>query len=206
MLSSRSFHVLFLVVLVAGAPSLAAHCDWVNGPLVIAAKASLDQGDPTPLLRWVPAAMEGEIREAFTRAIAARAAGPSARGVADQWFLETLVRLHRESEGEPFTGLKGVSYRPPAGIALADQALESGSIDSLEKELLEGARAELRKRFAAVKTARDHADHDVTSGREFVRLYADFVHYADALHRSAAGGGSTDEGPHCEPKTEAHAH
>ena len=30
-----------------------AHCDTVDGPVVVAARIALDEGDVTPLLKWV---------------------------------------------------------------------------------------------------------------------------------------------------------
>src|SRR5512132_1882997 len=89
------------------APQLIAHCDTLAGPVVADARAALEKKDVTPVLKWIPAANEQEIRDAFAKTLAARAASPQAREVAYQWFLETLVRVHRAAEGVSFTGLKG---------------------------------------------------------------------------------------------------
>jgi Family of unknown function (DUF6448) len=45
-------------------------------------------------------------------------------------FFETLIRIHRASEGEGFTGLKPARSADPA-IAAADRALADGNIDPL---------------------------------------------------------------------------
>ena len=83
-----------------------AHCDTLDGPVVKDARAALDAKDLTPVLKWVEYEKEGEIREAFQHALAVRALGPEARALADRFFFETLVRVHREGEGAPYTGLK----------------------------------------------------------------------------------------------------
>ena len=163
-----------IIVVLLFAPAAFAHCDWINGPVVAAARAALEKGDVTPLLRWVPAAGEAEIRQAFARTMAARAGGGAARDVADQWFFETAVRVHRASEGEAFTGIKGAAeYKPEPGIELAEHALESESLDEVDAAL----RAELRKRFTAAMEAKKHAGESVEAGRRYVRAYAELLHY-----------------------------
>lgn len=69
---------------------------------------------------------EAEIRDAFAKAIAVRGLSGYARQLADRYFFETLVRIHRASEGEAFTGLKPAGSVEP-GIEAADEALEKGS-------------------------------------------------------------------------------
>ncbi len=175
---------LALVLVIAAAP-LFAHCDSMNGPVITEAKKALEKNDVTPLLKWIPAAKEGEIRAAFAKTVAARTASLAARDVADQWFFETLVRVHRESEGAPFTGLKGPEYQPEEGIELADQAIESKSIDAAQKELLATISAGLLKRYAEVLEAKKHANESVEEGRHYVHAYVEFIHYVERLHAAA---------------------
>ena len=189
--------LLFLFALVLPAPTALAHCDWINGPVVADARTALAKGDITPVLRWIPAGSEAEIRDAFQRTLAARSANDQVRGVADQWFFETVVRIHRASEGEPFTGLKGADYRPDAGIEIADHAIEANSLADVEATLTTTIRSELRKRFREVIEAKKHADESVEAGRHFVHAYAAFVHYVDEVHRSAHRSAA-------EPRHESH--
>ena len=180
----------FLVIVIAIALMLPvstalAHCDWINGPVVADARTALAKGDVTPVLRWIPAADEAGIRDAFQRTLAARSASDQTRDVADQWFFETVVRIHRASEGEPFTGLKGADYQPDAGIEIADHAIEANSLAEVEATLTTAIRSELRKRFSEVIEAKKHANESVEAGRHFVHAYAEFVHYDDEVHQSA---------------------
>ena len=80
------------------APSLNAHCDTMNGPVVASARQALESGDLTPVLKWIPQTSEAEARAAFARTLQVRAASPAARELADFYFFETLVRLHRTGE------------------------------------------------------------------------------------------------------------
>jgi len=101
-----------------------AHCDTLDGPVVETAKKALASGDVTPLLKWVSADDEKMIRTAFQKTLEVRKLGPQARNLADMYFFETLVRIHRAGEGAPYTGLKPGTAVDPA-VALADKGSES---------------------------------------------------------------------------------
>jgi len=163
-----------------------AHCDTLGGPVVMAAEAALGKGDVTPVLKWVKEEDEAEIRTAFQKTLAVRNKGPEARGLADMYFFETLVRIHRAGEGAPYTGLKPVGAVEPA-IAEADKALGSGSVDELVKLVTEAVAAGIHERFAHAAEAKRHAEESIEAGREFVEAYVEFTHYVERLHSFATG-------------------
>lgn len=171
--------------LAAPAPVL-AHCDTIDGPVVKDARAALAASDLTPALKWIAAPAEPELREAFAQAQGVRELGPAARALADRFFFETLVRLHRQGEGAPYTGLKPAGTEVEPGIAAADRALDQGALDPLLRLVTEAARQGLRERFARVSEARTHAGETVDKGRTYVAAYVAFVHCAEALLRAAA--------------------
>ncbi len=169
-------------------PRLAqAHCDTMDGPVVQAAKAALEKKDVTPVLMWVSQEDEAEIRTAFSKTLTVRAKGTNAKELADQFFFETLVRIHRAGEGEPFTGLKPAGTGVEAIVRAADESLEQGSVDKLVKEITDEAAASIRQRFAAASEKRKHAEHSVAAGREFVAGYVEYVHYVEHLNQMAQG-------------------
>ena len=177
--------VSFLALL---SPRALAHCDTMDGPVVLAAKSALDHKDVTPVLKWVKKEDEAQITAAFAKTLAVRAKGPNARELADQFFFETLVRIHRAGEGAPFTGLKpaGTPLEPP--IVEADKALQSGSADHVVKLVTDEAAAGIRKRFVEAKAKMAHAEHNVEAGREFVAAYVAYVHYVEGLHQATQAG------------------
>lgn len=108
------------------------HCDSLDGPVVTAAKAALADANVGLVLPFVPASAEEEVQEAFERTRAAQAEGGHfAHEVADLYFFDTVVRLHRAGEGAPFTGLKPAGLDVGPVIPLAEQAIEKRSIDEL---------------------------------------------------------------------------
>lgn len=187
-MKNRLFTGFIMLSLWAGtAVGAWAHCDIMDGPVVIEAKAVLESGEVTPLLKWVPAQHANEIREVFEKTRIVRTKGDDARELADRYFFETVVRIHRAGEGAPFTGVKPVGTPVDPAVVMADQALEHGSERQLVEMLTEKVARELEGRFAATQDARKHADDSVEAGRHFVAKYVDFVHYALGVNQAASG-------------------
>ena len=170
--------ILALALLLPGLAS--AHCDALDGPVVVEARAALEANDVKPLLKWVSAKDEAEIREAFAQAVAVRKLGAEAKKVADTYFLETLVRVHRAGEGEPYTGLKPAGMIDPAFVK-ADRVLEGGSIDELADTIAAHAAEGLRERYARVVEARKHVNDSAEAGRKYVEAYVTYIHYVEGI-------------------------
>ena len=168
---------------------VSAHCDTLAGPVVMTAKVALEKGDVTPVLKWVKKENEGEIREAFKKTLDVRGKGKEAKELADMYFFETLVRLHRAGEGAPYTGLKPAEDIEPI-IAETDKALESGSVDKLVKHVTDAVAKGIRDRFTHAKETKRHADESVEAGREFVEAYVEFTHYVERLYLDVVAHGS----------------
>lgn len=197
---------LIVIGLMAAQPGVVrAHCDTLDGPVVKEAQACLERGDVTPLLKWVRPADEAEIREAFEKARAVRTKGDDARELADRYFLENLVRVHRAGEGAPYTGLKPAGAELVPAVREADAALENGHVDKLV-DLVTGEVARgLRARHARAVEARKHAAESVALGREFVEAYVKFIHYAEGIYLAATSD-AAHHGEGAKPAGEAHDH
>lgn len=159
-----------------------AHCDSLDGPVIHDARLALEKNDPAPALRWVDKKQEGEILSAFKQTVAFRSKGDEAKAFADRYFFETLVRLHRQSEGEPYTGLKPAGSVDP-GIAAADKALQTGEIKELKTHVSSAVSKELQRRFDTVLELRKHAGDSVEAGRKYVAAYVDYTHFVENIHR-----------------------
>ena len=178
----------FLFGFLAIAGGAWAHCDTTQGPVVADARIALDRGDITPVLKWLQPENEPEVRAAFQQALKVRALGPAAQQLADRYFFETLVRVHRAGEGAPYTGLKDVA--PEAIIQASDKALASASVDELVKTVSAAAADGIRDRFARAHAARELADRSVAQGREYVEAYVELTHYVERLYGDATSLGA----------------
>ena len=184
--------LVFGIVWIVAQGTAFAHCDALDGPVVTEAMAALNEGDVTPVLKWVKKEDEDEIKAVFRKALAVRSKGPEAQEIADRYFFETLIRLHRAGEGAPFTGLKPAGTIEPS-VAAADQAIEVGSVDVLAKKIGQAAEEAVRERFARLIEAKTRKDENLEAGREYVEAYVVYVHLVERLHNTVTQGGAHDE-------------
>lgn len=166
-----------------------AHCDSLDGPVVKAARVALDEQNAALVLVWVQPEHAEELEEAFRRTLRVRARGEEVRELADLWFFETLVRLHREGEGAPYTGLKPEGWNPPALVAAADRVLEDGRVAALATEVGDHVTREIVARYEVVRTLQDYDPSDVEAGRRYVAAYVEYVHLLEAVHHMLHGEG-----------------
>jgi len=176
----------FLALAVGSSAAAFAHCDTLDGPVVTAARAALAAGDPKPVLIWVSAKDEAEVRAAFEKTLAVRKLGDAARDLADRYFFETVVRIHRAGEGEPYTGLKPAGIDLGPAIPAADQALQSGSVDPLVKLLTDAVGRGVREQFGVANARKQFDKQDVDAGRKYVAAYVAFMHYVERIYQATA--------------------
>lgn len=159
-----------------------AHCDTMDGPVVKAAQAALKTRNVNLVLIWVSKKDEAEIKQAFRSTLHVRVLNREARQLADKYFFETVVRLHRAGEGEPYTGLKPAGSTVDPVIRTADQAIDAGSPDALVKLFPGEFRAEIEKRFSDTLARKKFPRNDVEAGREYVEAYISLLEYLEHLH------------------------
>lgn len=196
--------MLFLLILPLEA---SAHCDTMDGPVVKDAQKALEKGDVTPVLKWVRGEDEKEIRRAFEKTLLVRSKGAEAMELADRYFMETLVRVHRAGEGAPYTGLKPAGSIDPA-VAMADEALVVGpqALDKLVQALSAHMDSGIRQRFAEALEKKKSADKSVKQGREFIHAYVEYVHYVERLHNDIKGETPHTHAPQAVGEDTGHKH
>jgi hypothetical protein len=176
----------FLLVLLLWAPNAAlAHCDTLDGPVVKAARQALDTGNVNLVLIWVQNDDEAELKTAFQKALAVRKLSPAAKDLADYYFFETLVRLHRHGEGAPYTGLKPAGTDLGPAVPAGDKALEAGTVEPLGKLLVDTVQTGLRKQFNNVQSKKTFKKDDVAAGRKYVEAYVEYIHYVERIYEGA---------------------
>ena len=165
-----------------------AHCDTADGPAVADGRRALDTGKVNIALKWVQPAGEAELRGIFERAARVRAAGGEAAALAEQWFLENLVRIHRAGEGAGYDGIKPAGTAVAPQVRAADEALERGSIEPL-RGLIEAERwPELEKRFDKAIALKRFDDDDLPAARSYMDAYVAFFKYAEGHDHDHAHG------------------
>jgi len=209
-MNGKKVHSWFVaaIVLLAAAmltPSaVLAHCDGMDGPVVKAAQKALSEENVNLVLIWVQPDDEAAIKTAFRKTLTVRKHGPEARELADTYFFETLVRVHRAGEGAPYTGLKPAGRDLGPIIPAADKAITDGKVEPLLRLLPATAHADIRKHFEKVLAAKDFRVDDVRAGRAYVEAYVAFMHAAEGVHED--GHGDAADHHHKEAHRETHEH
>lgn len=180
--------MLTVLFMAAGSLPAFAHCDSYDGPTVKDALKALETNNVNLVLKWIDKKQEGEITSLFKKTYSLRNGDKEVYAIVEKHFLETLVRLHRETEGAPFTGLK------PAGstkkiVQLSDNALKNEDIDGLLEKLNSHIGTSLRKKYEKVVALDKVKDQSVEKGREYVAAYVDYTHSIEALHDILEHGG-----------------
>lgn len=163
------------------------HCDSMDGPVISQAKQALESGNVNLVLPWVQAEDETEIRSAFESTLSVRKLGAQAERLADRYFFETLVRVHRAGEGEPYRGIKPAGQDLVPVVPAADKALDDGSIEAVIKLLDDAIRHGVQDNFQLALSRRKFDPDDVAAGREYVEAYVSYIHYVEGLWRAASG-------------------
>ncbi len=164
----------------------AAHCDGLDGPVVAAARQALDTGDVNRVLVWVKPGDEPVIRDAFGKAREVRKLNASARQFADHSFYETLVRVHRAGEGEPYTGLKPAGRDLGPALPAGDKAVETGSLEPVVKLLTDSVHHGIEERYNRMMSLKDYKPGDVAAGQKYVQAYVEYIHAVEKIHSAAA--------------------
>ena len=195
--SSRMTLAVVTMALLGLAPARAlAHCDGLDGPVVKAAQRALETRNPALVLIWVQDKDEREIRTAFEQTLAVRELSPQAQELADRFFFETLVRVHRAGEGAPFTGLKPAGRDPGPVIPAADEAVRTGSVVPVQQLLTDAFQQRLRTAFGRVMAAKTFKPDDLAAGRAYINAYVEFIHFVERVYDSTmeSSRGHFDEG------------
>lgn len=191
------FHLLTAVtlasvILVLNVSKAFAHCDTMDGPVIKAAQRALETKNVNVILIWVQQNDETEVKKRFHETLAVRGLNKQTRTLADNYFFETVVRLHRLGEGEPYTGIKPAGTDLGPVIPIADKALDSGSIQPLLRLFPPTLRLEIETRFKDVIAKKSFNEDDVIAGRVYVSAYVHFLHHLEHVYETSKKGNDSD--------------
>ena len=186
-LKSLTLSAAALAAMLLGTVRVQAHCDGLDGPVVKAAQRALAEGNVNYVIIWVQKDDADEIKRAFEKTIAVRKLGAEARELADLYFFETLVRLHRAGEGAPYTGLKPAGRDLGPAIPAGDKALQTGNVEPVVKLLSEKMEHGLREHFKEALAKKKFDANNVEAGRAYVKAYVEYIHYVEGLHEATDG-------------------
>jgi hypothetical protein len=182
-----TLRVLLTAFILILAHPISAHCDSYDGPLIKDALKSLETSNIKPVLKWIEEKYEPEITSLFNKTVSLKGGDKEVYAIVEKHFLETLVRLHREGEGAPFTGLKPAGSASPI-IVMADQAIAGGEVNTLTTKLDAHLNKVLTDKYNEVMEKSLKKDNSTAEGREYVKAYVEYTHFLEAIHAIIEGG------------------
>ncbi len=174
--------------LIIPAIHVSAHCDSIDGPVIKVARKALETNNVNLVLIWISKDDEVVIKEAFQKVLSVRDLNKEVQELADYYFFETVVRLHRASEGESYTGLKPAGRDLGVVIPAADLSIEKNSFEPINNVFSKFNLPieRVRKLFDEVIAAKSYDPNNVEAGRRFVKTYVTFLHTAEETFETAS--------------------
>jgi hypothetical protein len=162
------------------------HCDTLDGPVVTEARKALEMGNVNLILPYVPKDGEAEVTRAFEQVTRLRK-DAAARELADMYFFETVVRIHRMGEGAPYTGIKPAGLSEGPVIPVAEKAIASGSPDELINVLSGMLKEEITHRLQHMLHLKENAAKSVDDAREYVEAMLGLQVWSHAIYERIQG-------------------
>ncbi|MGD9567015.1 MAG: DUF6448 family protein [Sedimentibacter sp.] len=156
-----------------------AHCDTMDGPTAKDGQKALETNNINFALKWIAPEYEEELTRIFELSLKVRKLNKDAEELADRYFLENLVRIHRAGEGAGFEGLKPHGVPIDEKVAAADKSIEIGNLSPLEGLVTHEEMHELEKRFEKAMSLKNFDVNDVEAGREYIEAYVSFFKFAE---------------------------
>ena len=148
------------------------------------------------MLPFVPESGEQEVKEAFVQTLQVEPLAPEAKTLADEWFFENVVRVHRAGEGAPYTGLKPAGLGHGPVVPVAERAIETGDPEELVTLLTGMVEEAIRERFAHVMHSKAHTDGDLAANRAYVEAMLGLEVWSHSVYDALQA----------EPHEHAHTH
>lgn len=101
--------------------------------------------------------------------------------IVEKHFLETLVRLHRATEGVGYTGLKPAGSVSPI-IAMADESIVSHSIEDLASKFTAHIEQVVREKYDRVVALSLVKNESLEQRRAYVAAYVAYTHTLEEIH------------------------
>lgn len=179
--------IFTLVFMLGFASTSQAHCDRVNGPVATDARKALETGDLSHALIWVTDQQAEELKSKFEQSLKVYTKGNESQELAERYFMSETVRLHREAEGMPFTGLKP-AQPGSKDIQIAEKALVSGELAPVTDMLANEIRQRTSELYTNAMEAKSKKDNSIEAGREWVDAYVKYIVYVHKLYQKIQAG------------------
>lgn len=159
--------------------SASAHCDTMDGPTVKDGRRAMETNNINYAMKWVQPKYEKEISQVFELSMKVKDLNSDAKELAEKYFFENLVMMHRAGENAPFTGLKAAGTPIGEKLLAADRSIEVGNLSPLKNMIEKEKMPELKERFEKVMALKNFDVNNLEAGREYIEAYVKFFKFAE---------------------------
>jgi len=154
-----------------------------DGPVTKAAKESLETGNASRILIWIPEESENTLKNLLERTCCVRSTRQDKGNRTVEWYFETVNRLHVASHGLNNMSISTKTPEEKAIILLVQKACESGNFEDITVRIPDIPAGELRQRFEDLMKKRDsYCEGNCVAGRKYVSAFVDFITFVNNLH------------------------
>jgi len=178
--------LLVMAFMLFAALPASAHCDSFDGPVIKDAITALQQNNVELVLKWVEPQHEKEITDKFNQTLRLKGKNKEINDVLETSFLETLVRLHREGEGAPYTGLKPEGSTTKL-VQMADNSLAKKDVNEVINIVTSHLKEVLQEKYAKAIELSKTKENSVEEGRAYVVAYVEYTHTLEAIEHILHG-------------------
>lgn len=158
-----------------------AYYDTENGPVVQAAKKTIETKNVNHALIWTLPEFDTEIKTAYQKTMYVRQLNPEAKELADKNFIETIVRYHNLGQNKPYAGIKKTETQSKI-IRLAEKSIETETPQELLNSLNDAQTIGIKTQYKAVKDKKGFDIDNIEAGREYVKAHINYVRYLQKLN------------------------
>lgn len=186
-ISAKVFMFALFALFFLSTQNTFAHCDSYDGPVIKEAQQALASNNVDLVLKWIDVADEPEIKALFKKTYELKHGDKEIYAIVEKHFLETLIRVHRATEGVGYTGLKPAGSASPI-VVMADNAIETKSVDNLLTAFTAHIESVVREKYDKVKQLALVKNESAEKGRAYVMAYVDYTHTLEGMHEIIDNG------------------
>lgn len=180
--------LLFIIILFTSRATF-AHCDSYDGPVIKDAMQALETNRVNMVLKWVDQTSEDEITTLFNSTYELKNGNKEIYEIVKTHFFETLVRLHRATEGVGYTGLKPAGSASPI-VKMVDHSIDDQSVDDLLIKFTAHIDKVIREKYEKVRELSMVQNASLEQGRAYVAAYVNYMHTLEGIHSVIEHGSS----------------
>ena len=161
--------------------------DVMQGPVVKAAKMSLETGNVNYVLIWLPEESENSIKNLLEKTCCKHSSKMNMQNQAYDWYFATVNRFFSASRSRDYLTVQfgGLSEKPL--VLKVDKAIESGNFEEIRDIIPVSHEADAKQRFQHIMNMRNYPVNNIQSGRAYVSAFFDFARYVHNLSSSLPG-------------------